>query len=159
MTVGPLGINAFRVEEEVDFGSLAAADPVALHGADLLRPAVEFVEAIEEFLGISGDAIEPLHEVTLLDEGVLMAPATAIDDLLVGKDSGALGAPVNFALFAIGQALFIHAQEEPLVPAVVVGQAGGDLCGPVVTETEDAASAASWRRCWPGSTRAGACCF
>ena len=60
-----------------------------------------------------------------------MAPATAVDHLLVGQHRGALGAPVDLALLAIGQAALVHTQKEPLVPAIVVGQAGGDFGGPV----------------------------
>ena len=125
-----LFVRAF--DGEVDEGAFGAADPVALHGADLVGPAVHGVEAVEELIGILGDAKEPLGEVALLDDGVFVTPATTAYNLLVGEDGGALGAPVDLALFAIGEALLKHLEEEPLVPAIVVGEAGGDLVGPVV---------------------------
>ncbi len=65
-----------------------------------------------------------------------MAPAAAVHHLLVGQHRGALRAPVHLALLAVDQALLIHAQEKPLVPAVVLGQAGGHLGRPVVAQAE-----------------------
>ncbi len=79
---------------EINLRALAAANPVALHGAYFFRPAVELVEAVEQLLRVGGDAKEPLHQIAQLDNGVLMPPAAAIDDLLVGEHSGAFGAPV-----------------------------------------------------------------
>ncbi len=69
---------------------------------------------------------------------LFVTPAAAVDDLLVGEDGGAVGAPVDFGLFAVREAGLEHPEEEPLVPAVVVGQAGGDLGGPVVAEAHAA---------------------
>jgi len=126
--------SAFK--REVNFGAFAAADPVALHGAHFFRPALKVVEAGEEFVGVSGDAEEPLLQIALLDDGIFVTPATAVDDLLVGEDGCALRAPVDLALFAVDEAFLIHAEEEPLVPAIVVGQAGGDFSGPIVAEAE-----------------------
>ncbi len=70
--------------------------------------------------------------------GVFVTPAASVDDLLVGQHSGALRAPVHLALFAICKAALKHADEKPLVPAVVVGQAGRDLVRPVVAEADAA---------------------
>ncbi len=153
--------NLFRAafESEIDFRAFAAADPVALHGAHFFRPAFELVQAVEQLIRVGGDAEEPLLEIALLDDGVFVTPAAAVDDLLVGEHGGALRAPVDLALLAVDQALLIHAQEEPLVPAIVVGQAGGDFRLPSRSRGRGAASGASWRRCWRASIRAGACCF
>ena len=65
-----------------------------------------------------------------------MPPAAAVHDLLVGEHGRALRTPVHLALLAIRQAALIHAQEEPLVPAVVFREAGGDFGGPIETEAE-----------------------
>ena len=70
---------------EVDLRALGAADPVALLGLDVLRPAGELVEVVEELLGIIGDLEIPLGELALLGHGAA-APALAVDDLLVGQD-------------------------------------------------------------------------
>src|SRR6266404_4603654 len=71
-----------------------------------------------------------------------MAPAiAAVYDLLVGQHGAALGAPVDAALLAIGEAALEHAQEKPLVPAIVFRFAGGNFAAPVVAETEAAQDA------------------
>ncbi len=124
---------------EGDLGALTAADPVTLHGAHLLGPAGQFVEAIEEFIAVLGDAQKPLHHLTLLDEGVFVPPAATADHLLVGQHGGASGAPIQLAGLAVGKAALIHFEEEPLVPAVVLGLAAGKFrASPVVAEAETA---------------------
>ncbi len=87
---------------------------------------------------VGRDAQEPLFEVALLDNRVFVAPAAAVDDLFVGEHGAALGAPVDLALLAIDKAALVHAEEEPLVPAVVVGEAGGDFAGPVEAHAQAA---------------------
>ena len=126
------------VDGEGDLRAFAAADPVALHGAHLLGPAVEGVEAGEEFVGVAGDAEEPLRQVALLDQGVFVPPAAAVHDLLIGEHGAADWAPVDLALLAVGEAGPEHLEEEPLVPAVVVGQTGGDLARPVEAHAKTA---------------------
>src|SRR5439155_8776175 len=59
------------------------------------------------------------------------APAAALLDLLVGEDRVATRAKVDLGAPPVGDAALEHAQEEPLVPAVVLGVGGGDLRGPV----------------------------
>ncbi len=68
--------------------------------------------------------------------GGAAAPARAVDHLLVGEHGLVGRAPVDRRPPAIGDALLEHAQEQPLVPAVVVGQAGGDLAVPRVADAE-----------------------
>ncbi len=121
---------------EIDQRAFAAADPVALHGAHFLGPALELVEIAQQLFGVLGRAHEPLLQLALLDERVFVAPAASVDDLLVGQHRRALRAPVHLALLAIDQSLLVELEEEPLVPAVVIGQAGGDLARPVVGEAE-----------------------
>ena len=55
------------IQFEVDQRALGAADPVALHDAHFFRPALQSVEAGEQFFGISGGAQEPLLQIALLD--------------------------------------------------------------------------------------------
>ena len=81
-----------------------------------------------------GDAQEPLFQIALLHLSVFVPPAAAVDHLLVGQHRGALRAPVHLALLAVDEAFLIHAQEKPLVPAVVLGQTRGDFGGPVVAQ-------------------------
>ena len=63
----------------------------------------------------------------------MAAPAVpAVHHLLVGQDGAAGLAPVDGRLLAVDQALFVHLQEDPLVPSVVVRVAGLDAAPPVV---------------------------
>src|SRR5258708_6359 len=119
------------------------ADPVALHGDDALRPAAfELFQVIEELLSVVSGLEEPLLDFAGLDEGVFMAPAiAAVDDLLVGQHGAALRAPVDAAFFAVGEAALEHAQEKPLIPAIVFRLAGGNFAPPVVAEAETAQDA------------------
>ncbi len=122
-------------EVEIDLGAVGAADPVALHLEDAVGPAAfELRDVGEQFVGITRDAEEPLLELALLDGRGFMAPAAAIDHLFVGEHGAALRAPVDLGLAAVGQVALEHFEEEPLVPAVIVGLAGGDFAVPVVAE-------------------------
>jgi hypothetical protein len=108
---------------EVDVGADRAADPVALHLDDLLRPeALELIEVVEQPVGVIGDPEVPLRELLLDDLGA--APlAVAVDDLLVGQHGLVVRTPVDRALLAVRQAPLVELLEQPLVPAVVLGVA------------------------------------
>ena len=122
---------------EIDFGAFGAADPVALHRQHTLGPALfEFVGIVQQLVGVGGDAEEPLFDFTLLDRRRFVAPAAPFDHLLVGEHRRAFRAPVHARVLAIGEAALQHLQEQPLVPAVILGLAGGDLAVPVVAEGE-----------------------
>src|SRR5258707_4616625 len=69
---------------EIHQRAFAPADPVALHGADFFRPAFEFLEIAEQFVRIFCDPEKPLLQLALLDGRVLMPPAAAIYNLLIG---------------------------------------------------------------------------
>src|SRR3954471_6310316 len=85
-SVNPRGedgnLLAAAIDSEIDVRTFAAADPVTLHGPDFLRPMLQLLQVLQELFGIFGNAQEPLLEVTLLDDGVFMSPATSADDLL-----------------------------------------------------------------------------
>jgi len=123
------------IELEVDKRAFAAADPVALLGGDALGPARKCVEIAQQFVGILGDTDEPLLQLTLFDQRGFVTPAASVGEhLLVGENSGALRTPVDLGALTVGKAFLIELEEEPLVPAVVIGQAGSQLLGPVVGE-------------------------
>ena len=65
-----------------------------------------------------------------------MAPATSVDDLFVSQDGATFRAPVNPAVLAIGQTLLVKLEKEPLIPAVIIGQARGNFARPIVGEAE-----------------------
>jgi hypothetical protein len=118
-----------RRRREDDLGALGPPDPVRLHDPDRIRelnPA-----EVEQLVGVLRDAEVPLLELALLDPGSA-SPAAAIGalDLLAGERA-VVGAPVDLGLRAVGEPGLEELQEEPLVPAVVVGVGGDDLGLPV----------------------------
>jgi hypothetical protein len=60
-----------------------------------------------------------------------MPPAPPVDHLLIGQHRRAIRTPVHLAFLAISQPALEHAQKKPLIPAVVVRQAGRDFRRPV----------------------------
>ncbi|MND77976.1 hypothetical protein D3C80_696800 [compost metagenome] len=122
--------DAGLVVGEADFHAAGLADPVALHGLDLFRPAVQVVEATQEFIRVGGD-LEVVHRDLALLHQRAGAPATAVDDLLVGEDRLVRRVPVDGTVLAVDHALLEQPGEQPLFPAVVIGLAGGDFARPV----------------------------
>ena len=122
-------VDAELLAAEDDLGALGAADPVALHGLDVLGP-LDRLEVVEEAVGVVGDAQEPLLELAHLHDGAA-ALAAAVDDLLVGEDGGVVRAPLDRGLLAVGEAGVHELEEDPLGPAVVLGLVGGELARPV----------------------------
>ncbi len=122
--------DAGDVVRETDLHAARLADPVALHGLDLFRPAVQLVQAFQQLIRIGGD-FEVVHgDFALLDQRA-GTPAAAIDDLLVGQHRLVDRVPVDGAVLAVDHAFFIQAGKQPLFPTVVIGFAGGDFARPV----------------------------
>ena len=125
----PFGRGGVR-NRESDVGPLAAPDPVGLHRDHALGPVN--LGKVEQFVGISGGAPEPLIQFLLDDRGAAaFAVAVLSPDLLPGQGGVALGAKVHRGLFAVGQAHIVQFQEKPLGPTVVAGQAGDGFSLPV----------------------------
>ena len=112
-----------------DLESVGPPDPVALHGRDALRP-IEAVEPFQQAVGVLRDAEGPLRDLALLDLAPA-SPAQALLDLLVGEHGVARRAEVHLRAPPVDEPALEHAQEEPLVPAVVRRVAGVDLARPV----------------------------
>ena len=102
------------------------------------QPPSSCAHVVQQLVGVIRDLEEPLLQRALLHRRVFVTPAAAFHHLLVGQHGGALGAPVDQRLLAVGQAALQHLEEEPLVPAVIFGLAGGDFAVPVVAEGEAA---------------------
>ena len=113
-----------------DARAAALADPVGLHQAHLLRPAVERVETLQQLVGEVRDLEVPLRELAPLDRRA-GAPALAFDHLLVGQHRVVDGIPVDPGLLAVGQARLPEVQEHLLLMAVVAGIAARQLAAPV----------------------------
>ncbi len=146
-----LAVLAPDVVREGEAHALALADPVRLHRAHALGPAVHPVEIVEQLVGVVGDPQVVHRDLALFDQRV-GAPAAAVDHLLVGEHGLVDRVPVDDAGLLVGDALFQHLQEQPLVPAVVLRLAGRDLARPVDCQADAPASAASSSRCCRRST-------
>jgi hypothetical protein len=113
-----------------DFRALRFADPVGLHGADLVGPAVERVQGFEQVIAIFRDAEEPLLQLALFNDRA-RAPAATIHHLLVGEHGVLDRIPVHFRGAAIDEIVRQHLQEDALLLFVIVRFAGCDFLGPV----------------------------
>ena len=112
------GRRGFRVQRPADQQALRAADPVALHGPDLFRPAAQVVETVEQLLAHRGDLEEPLRQVALLHQRAGTPPAP-VNDLLVGKHSHVDRVPVDLGRLALDQPGLPEIEEHLLLVLVV----------------------------------------
>ena len=126
---------ARKLVRETDVDAMALADPVGLHRLDALRPSGELSQIAEQLLCVGRDPHVVHRDLALLDERS-GAPAAAVDHLLVGENRPVDRVPVHRAGLLVGEALFEHAQKQPLVPAIVLGRAGRKLALPVDRETQ-----------------------
>ena len=127
----PAAISARGVGEIPEHACAAAlADPVRLHQAHLLRPALERVEAAQQLIREVRDLEVPLRELASLDRRT-GAPALAVDHLLVGQHGVVDGIPVHPGFAAVGQARVPEIEEHLLLVAVVGGIAGREFAAPV----------------------------
>ena len=90
-----------RGHAEIDLGSAAFADPVALQLLDARGPVESFQFAFQP-IGIRGDPQHPLPQRQSY-HGMAAAFAHAADDFLVGQHCAEGGAPVHRRLRLIGQ--------------------------------------------------------
>ena len=121
---------AFRGYLKTHLHAARFANPVALHGFDLLGPMLEFVEVGQQLFGIIGD-FEVIHRDFALFNQRARAPAAPVDYLLVGEHGLIHRIPVYGAVFAVDNAFFKQAGKQPLLPAVILRRAGGDFALPI----------------------------
>ena len=134
--VSRFGIRpGLRLQRELHARTLRPADPVPLHRQNLLGPGREPGRRLEELVSVRGDPEEPLLEVARFDRRAA-APAAAVHDLLVGENGVVHRTPVHRGLAPVGEPLLEHADEEPLVPLVILGIARGDLALPRVADAQ-----------------------
>ena len=127
-TVGFGGGAALQRKE--DPGPFRAADPVGLHQADLLGPALHALQLLQQILGEGGDFEEPARQVAAFDRST-RAPALAVDDLLVGQDRVIDRIPVHPGLLTVDQIVTQEFQKQALLLGVVGRVAGSELARPV----------------------------
>ena len=126
---GLRGSGCFRFGHlEGDGGAFRAADPVALHRADLLRP-VDRVEVVSEALAVGGDPHHPLTQVAREDRIVAALGTPFRGDLFIRQDGPQAGAPVHGRFRDVGEAEGVHdlgsLDSVKLSPGAPVGD--GDL--------------------------------
>src|SRR5579885_351825 len=114
------------VDSEGDVHAFRTANPVALHGFDLLRPMFKFIQVSEQFFSVSRNFQKPLWYFTALNQ-CARAPAAPVDYLLIGKDRLIDRVPVYLGIFLVYESFIKEAQEEPLFPTIIIGIAGGDF--------------------------------
>ena len=136
---------------EREVHALAAADPVACMARTRSGQSGKPVERREQLLRVLRDPQVIHRDLALLDQRA-RAPAAAVDHLLVREHGLVHRIPVDRAGRLVGDAAFQHAQEQPLVPLVVVGVAGRELARPVDAEAERLELPLHVARCCRGST-------
>ena len=100
-------IHTLTGDGEGHFRAFGTADPVALHGAHLVRP-VDGVQVVGQALAVGGDAHHPLAEVAL-EHGVVAAFTAPVGgDFFVGQNRSQSGAPVHGGFADVGQAVGVH---------------------------------------------------
>ncbi len=129
--------HAVKLVGEGEAHAVGLADPVGLHRLDPLGPARQRLERGQQFVGVLRDRQVVHRHLALFHQGA-GAPAAAVDHLLVGEHRLVHRVPVHRAGLLVGDAFFQHAQEQPLVPLVVLGRAGGQFALPVEGEAQRA---------------------
>ncbi len=89
-------------DAEADLRALGAADPVALHRLDRVRP-VDPVQVVGQAVGVRGDPHHPLLQVPAEHRIVAALGAAVRGDLLVRQHRAQPGAPVHRRLGDVGQ--------------------------------------------------------
>ena len=128
------GDRIARRRTEVDLGSFAATDPIALLGIHAIDE-VDLIQPVEELLRVFGNFQHPLafNLVRRLGTAALTLP---VDDLLIREDAKTRRTPVDRHLFFEGETVFVELQKNPLRPLIVIGVGRIDLARPVKTEPE-----------------------
>jgi len=130
-----LAVLAGDLVREGKAQAFGLADPVFLHQAHALGPAGQVVlNGAQQFVGVIGDAQVVTGDLALFNEGA-GTPAAAVDDLFVGQHGLVDRIPVDDLGLAVGDALFEHLQEQPLIPLVVLRIAGAHFARPIDCQT------------------------
>ena len=105
--------------------SLRTAYPVALGLLQRVGP-VDFLQSVEQSLGIGRHAQTPLAHLLLLHHGIAAAHAHAVHHLVVGQHRTQFGAPVHHRLSEIGDTV-VHEHLLLLLLREGVPLAGGEV--------------------------------
>ena len=95
-------LDVAGVGGELHLGAGGPADPVALHGLDLVRPVQHF-EVVEQTVGVRGDAHHPLPQPLPEHREVAAVAAAVRRHLLVGQHRAQTRAPVHHRVGPVDQ--------------------------------------------------------
>ncbi len=114
------------------------ADPVALHGLDLLRP-VQHVQVVEQPVGVGGDPHHPLPQPFPEHREVAAVAAPVNGHLFVGQHGAQPGAPVDHRISAVDEPVAVDhvgplprrqaGPHPPVLEAACAGIEFGDQLG------------------------------
>ena len=121
---------------EPDVHTFGTPDPVTLHRAHRVGPALQLFKLVQKFIGIGGCFHKPLGHFAPLYRGP-RSPALTVNNLLVCQHRLVNGVPVHNRVFAVNQSFLEHAGKQPLLPAVVIRLTCYDLARPVVAVSEE----------------------
>ncbi len=85
-------ITIFQLK--IDFATVTSANPVALHGQHIFRPALKIVTFGKQFISVCGYTEKPLIQFFLLN-GMPATPAATIFNLFVGEHGLTIVTPVH----------------------------------------------------------------
>ena len=127
---GGKDLDLVALSREGDLCAARTADPIALHGLDLVRP-IQKLQIIQQAIGVGGNAHHPLREVLAEDREISALGLTLSGDLLVCQHSTQAWAPVHRGIRQVDQAEFIDSRGLFLFGKVLVVAAvlGGALIG------------------------------
>ena len=111
----------------------AAANPVFLHDAHFIRPALQFVQIFQQAVRIFCNFEEPLLQRFFLYYTVATL-AFSFYHLFIGQHCLTSRTPVHRSAFFVGQTLFVELQEKPLRPFIIFGQTGRYFPVPVIAQ-------------------------
>ena len=116
---------------QIELQALTAANPVFLHGLYSIRPALQEIQILQQYISIISNLQEPLGQI-LLDNLRITAPALALNNLLIGQYCATGFTPVYIGLFLVSQTTLIEQLEEPLSPTIIIRAAGSYRAIPVI---------------------------
>ena len=124
-------LDVMALRAEGDLGTAGAANPVALHGLDLVRPVEQF-QIVEETIRVRRNAHHPLAQVLAEHREVATLRPAVRGDLLVREHRAQARAPVHGGVRQVDETELVHGlalffRREVCVETAILGLALTDL--------------------------------
>ena len=130
-----LVLFSIQLIRESEAHTIALANPVALHGLNLFRPAFQLIQVSKQLLGILGNAHEIHRDVALFHQRA-GTPAAPINHLFIGQHGMIHRIPVYRRRLLVNQPFLKQACEQPLLPAVIIRFASRHFARPVDAKSQ-----------------------